>query len=201
MLRAIIFDLGNVIVPFDFSRAYQRMEAISGLTREELRRRLSEAGIGPMLESGQIEPMVFIERINGLLGTAVEYTEFRELWVSIFERRTLIPEEMLMSIRERYRLLLLSNTNALHFDWLDETFPHFRHFHHRVLSHEVKALKPDPRIYSEAVRNAGCRAEECFFTDDVQAYVDGACAAGLDAVQFTGLEKLVADLRSRGVEV
>jgi putative hydrolase of the HAD superfamily len=201
MIKAIIFDLGNVIVPFDFGRAYQRMEEVSGLSREQIRTRISTAGLGPMLESGQIEPLDFIEQINRLLGTRVAYDEFRNLWVSIFERRTLIPEDLLVSLRDRYRLLLLSNTNALHFGWLDETFPHLSHFHHRVLSHEVRALKPDPRIYAEAIKHSGCHAGECFFTDDIPAYVEGACAAGLDAVQFTGLEKLLSDLRTRGIEV
>ena len=201
MTRAIIFDLGNVIVPFDFNRAYDRMEAISGLGREEIRRRISAAGIGPRLECGRIETRDFVARVNGLLGTSVGYEEFLEMWVSIFEQRALIPEALLLSIRERYRMLLLSNTNALHFGWLDKTFPHLGHFHHRVLSHEVMATKPDPRIYQEAIRRSGCRPEECFFTDDVEDYVKGACASGMDAVRFTGLEKLLGDLRERGVAV
>ena len=201
MTRAIIFDLGNVIVPFDFSRAYQRMEEISGLNRDEIRRRISSAGLGPRLESGQIEVEDFVARVNELLGTSLAYAEFRQIWVSIFDRQALIPENLLLSIRKRYRMLLLSNTNALHFGWLDETFPHLGHFHHRVLSHEVMAMKPDPRVYEEAIRRSGCLPEECFFTDDVAEYVQGARKAGMDAVQFTGLEKLLVDLRERGVDV
>jgi len=75
-----------------------------------------------------------------------------------------------------------------------------RHFHELVLSHEVKAMKPSPLIYREAVARAGCKAEECFFTDDIVAYVEGALKEGIDAEQFLSLEKLEKDLRARQVE-
>jgi putative hydrolase of the HAD superfamily len=106
---------------------------------------------------------------------------------------------MLVSLRSRYRLVLLSNTNALHIRMLRATYPHLQHFHAQVLSHEVKAMKPSPRIYAAAVEQARCRPEECFFTDDVAAYVEGAREYGIDAVQFQNLEQLQKELAARGV--
>ena len=53
-----------------------------------------------------------------------------------------------------------------------------RHFHDLVLSYEVKAMKPQPEIYQAALDMAGCRPEECFYTDDIAAYVEGAQADG-----------------------
>jgi HAD superfamily hydrolase (TIGR01509 family) len=80
-------------------------------------------------------------------------------------------------------------------------FPHIKRFDYCVLSHEVGALKPAPAMYQAALRHAECRPEECFFTDDIEEYVDGAKRMGIDAVQFTGYEALLGELRSRGVEV
>jgi HAD superfamily hydrolase (TIGR01509 family) len=81
-----------------------------------------------------------------------------------------------------------------------ESYPLLRHFHDFVLSHEVKAMKPSPAIYREAIARAQCPPGECFFTDDIAAYVEAARAEGIDAVQFTSLEQLEEDLRLRGVE-
>jgi putative hydrolase of the HAD superfamily len=60
-------------------------------------------------------------------------------------------------------------------------------------------MKPADPMYEAAIRSAGCRPEECFFTDDMPAFVEGARRHGIDAVQFTGLEQLEKELRLRGV--
>ena len=62
-------------------------------------------------------------------------------------------------------------------------------------------MKPSPAIYAAAIEAARARPEECFFTDDILAYVEGARAAGIDAEQFLGYEKLLTDLRARGIAV
>jgi HAD superfamily hydrolase (TIGR01509 family) len=62
-------------------------------------------------------------------------------------------------------------------------------------------MKPDPAIYRAALELAGCAAEECFYTDDIPAYVDGAKRLGLDAVLFTGTQQLEIELRRRGVSI
>jgi HAD superfamily hydrolase (TIGR01509 family) len=68
-----------------------------------------------------------------------------------------------------------------------------------VLSYEVKAMKPSPAIYREAIARAQCRPEECFYTDDIPAYVEGARREGIDAVQFESCAQLERDLAARGI--
>ncbi|MBM3735888.1 MAG: hypothetical protein FJW39_08900 [Acidobacteria bacterium] len=198
-IKTLIFDLGNVIVPFAFSRAYRRIERLTGLTQDVIAPRMAQSGLYPRFESGQIEPEPFVDEMNQLLGTSLSVPEFRDLWVSIFLPDTLIPEEFLRTARSRFRLVLLSNTNALHYHWLAENYPHFGWFHHHVLSYEAKAMKPSPLIYAQAIEHGGGNADACFYTDDVQPYVDAGRQAGLDAEQFTGFEKLLADLGQRGI--
>ena len=199
--KTLIFDLGNVIVPFDFTHAYRRFEQMTGMPPEEQKRRIGETGLVTLLESGLIEPEDFVRQLTGVLGAPLSYAEFRDLWVSIFHRETLIPESLFQSLKGRYRLVLLSNTNAIHFGMIRETYPHLGHFDHWVLSHEVKAMKPSPVIYAAAIEHAQALPGECFFTDDIPEYVAGARAAGIDAEQFLGYDKLLADLRARGVEI
>ncbi len=84
---------------------------------------------------------------------------------------------------------------------LRRTYPLLEHFDRYILSYEVGAMKPAPRIYQEAISHAGCPAEECFFTDDIPEYVEGARQQGMDAVQFQSCDQIVGELRARGVEV
>ena len=199
MIRAILFDLGRVIVPFDFNRAYARIEALGGIQASEVAARILPTGLMQKYESGEIETGDFVRRMSDLCGIEVSFEVFDELWNSIFPRETIVSEELVAALAERYRLVLVSNTNPLHFAMIRENYPILRHFHSLVLSYEVGAMKPAAKIYRRAVEAAGCRPEECFFTDDMASYVEGAREHGIDAVQFVSAVQLEAELKRRGV--
>jgi putative hydrolase of the HAD superfamily len=199
VIRAILFDLGNTIVPFDFRRGYARMERLCPWPAAEIPKRLARTGLVQRFETGAIEPREFVQRLCAELDLRMTYAEFCELWSSIFLPDTLIPEPLLASLAERYRLLLVSNTNAIHFAMVRASYPLLGHFHHYVLSHEVGAAKPSPFIYREAIARSGCAAGECFFVDDQPACVEGARSLGIDAVRFASLNQLERDLHARGI--
>ncbi len=183
MIRAIIFDLGRVLVPFDFARAYARIEALGG------RPPSLPIDLTERFESGEIETADFIREICAYCAIDVSPEAFDELWNCIFTRDELIPESLVESLSRRYRMVLLSNTNPPHFAMLKREYPILGHFHAYVLSYEVGAMKP----------SAGCRPEECFFTDDIAAYVEGAKEHGIDAVQFLSAAQIKAELQKRDV--
>ncbi|HEX6895690.1 MAG TPA: HAD family phosphatase [Bryobacteraceae bacterium] len=198
MLKAIIFDIGNVLVPFDFKRAYERLEPLCGLSIEEIRTRLRAAGIVPRFETGQMDERCFVREFSKALGFEFSFREFCDLWSCIFLANPLIPERLLESLSGRFPLLLLSNTNPIHIAMLRANYPLFRYFHHAVLSHEVGAAKPSPKIYEEAIRQAGCEPRECFYTDDIEMYVDAARRLGIQAVQFQSAGQIEKELQARG---
>jgi FMN phosphatase YigB (HAD superfamily) len=199
MYKAIIFDLGKVLVHFDFKRGYRELEGLCPYPAAEIPKRLVSTGLVPRFETGLIEPADFVEELSRALDLHLDYDRFCGIWSCIFGE-TLVPESMLEGLAARYRLLLLSNTNAIHFEMIRRNYPLIRHFHELILSYEVKAMKPSPEIYRAAVARAGCRPEECFFTDDILEYVEGARGTGIDAVQFRSAEQLEEELRSRGIE-
>jgi glucose-1-phosphatase len=201
MLKTLIFDLGKVIVPFDFERGYQRMAELTGLTAVEVRARVAATNSVVPYERGDLSTAEFVRTIGEALQHPFEVAHFQEIWSAIFLPDTLLPEALFAALKTRYRLVLLSNTNDLHFRFIREHYPLLRYFDAYVLSHEVRAAKPDPRIYAAAIAAAGCAPHECFFTDDIADYVAGARAAGIHAVQFAGYETLLRDLREAGVAV
>lgn len=200
MIRAIVFDLGKVIIPFDFRRGYDRMAPLCAYSAADLPARIGSCDLVARFESGQIAPEPFVEQLSELIGMKPDHAAFRDIWSSIFFPETLIPDEFLEALHRRYRLVLLSNTNAIHFPMVREHYPLLRHFDAYVLSYEVGALKPAPAMYREAIRQAGCAPAECFFTDDIAAYVEAAKKEGIDAVQFESYEQIQRELRARGVD-
>lgn len=200
MIKTVIFDLGKVIISFDFKRGYQRLEEFCKYPAAEIPQRIGSTDLVKRFETGLVEPDDFVRQISAILDLHISYEQFCEIWSSVFLPDPLIPESMLEGISRRYRLLLLSNTNAIHFQMIEKTYPLMRHFHERILSYRVRAMKPSPAIYREAIAQAACRPEECFYADDILEYVDGARREGIDAVQFQSCAQIQRELARRGVQ-
>jgi FMN phosphatase YigB (HAD superfamily) len=199
MIRTIIFDLGKVIVPFDFNRAYRQMEACCGTPASEIPLKLVDTGLYRRFESGLIQPHEFVDEITAHLGISIGYKNFCNIWTSIFFPETLISDEFMAQLAQCYRLVLLSNTNVIHFEMVRAGYPILRHFQAFVLSYEVGIMKPAAGIYHKAIEAAQCKPEECFFIDDILENVEAAQAVGIDAVQFLSVEQLEKELRTRGI--
>jgi putative hydrolase of the HAD superfamily len=198
VIKTILFDIGNVLIPFDFKTAYRRMAELAGCSVEDVPARIRATGLVAPFERGEIEPEPFVRELCTALGLEITHQEFCEWWSSIFLAEPLIPEALLQDLGRRHRLLALSNTNAIHFGMVKEAYPLLRHFDGFVLSHEVGAAKPDAKIYATAIARSECRAEECFFIDDLAVNVDAARSHGMDAVQFVSAEQVTRELRARG---
>jgi putative hydrolase of the HAD superfamily len=198
MHRAAIFDLGRVLVNFDFERGYRAMEPLCRYCAGEIRQRVQATTLAADFETGLIEPHDFVAKMARLLECEIDYDRFCGVWSSIFTE-TLVPDSLLSALAARYRMVMLSNTNAIHFRMIRETYPLMRHFHDFVLSYEVGAMKPRREIFERAIECAGCPAEECFYTDDIAEYVEAARPLGIDAVQFISAGQLERELRARGM--
>ena len=198
MHKAIIFDLGKVLVSFDFKIGYRALEAVCPYVAEEVRARIKQTGLVEPFERGLIDPREFVDKLSAALDLRAQYGDFCQIWGSIFDRQ-LIADQVLESLAARYRLLLLSNTNALHWEMIREKYPMVGYFHDCILSFEVHSMKPEAAIFRAAVARAGCQPEECFFTDDIAVNVEGARREGLDAVQFHSPAQLEEEMARLGI--
>jgi glucose-1-phosphatase len=199
VIKTIFFDLGNVIIPFDFKRAYSRLQPLCNYPVTEVTQRMRGTDLVPRFESGLIGPEQFVKEFSAVLELRINYDEFCDLWTSVFLPEPLIEESLLANLRRRYRLMILSNTNPIHFHMIQANYPLLGHFDHCVLSYEVGAMKPSEEIFRVAVARAGCAAAECFFTDDLAINVEAARQYGMDAVQFHSATQLDEELRARGL--
>jgi putative hydrolase of the HAD superfamily len=199
VIKTIFFDLGNVIIPFDFRRAYARLQPLCNYPVTEISQRMRGTDLVSRFESGQIAPEQFVKEFCAVLELRISYDEFCDLWTSVFLPEPLIRESLLADLGRRHPLMLLSNTNPIHFHMIQANYPLLKHFGHCVLSYEVGALKPSEQIFEAALAHAGCEAGECFFTDDLAVNVEAARKHGMDAVQFQSAAQLEGELRARGL--
>src|SRR5437867_4355816 len=134
MVKAILLDLGNVLVAFDFKRGYRAIESHSPYSAAEIPVLIAGSGLVPPYERGEISSEDFFARISALLKLHLSYEQFCEIWSAIFLPEPILPEELLISLRRRYRLVLISNTNEIHFRMIQATYSLISHFDALVLS-------------------------------------------------------------------
>jgi FMN phosphatase YigB (HAD superfamily) len=199
VIKTIFFDLGNVIIPFDFKRAYARLQLLCDYPVTEIPQRMRGTDLVSRFESGQIGSEQFVKEFSAVLDIRIGYDEFCDLWTSVFLPEPLIRDSLLEDLGRRYPLMILSNTNPIHFHMLQAHYPLLGRFDHSVLSYEVGALKPSAKIFEAAIARAGCEAKECFFTDDLAVNVEAAQENGMDAVQFQSAAQIEGELRVRGL--
>ena len=199
MLKTIIFDLGNVIVPLDFPAGAAAWSEATGLEPDEIRRRMASVDHYRAYEAGELSTPKFQQAMEELMEVRLDETGFMNLWSSIFTYPTLVEADTLLKLKQRYRLVLLSNTNDLHFRFIRRNYPIVELFDAYVLSYEVQSMKPAARIYQAAVEAARCGAGECFFTDDLAANIEAARAHGFEAEVFVDESTLLGHLAARGV--
>ncbi len=198
-IKALLFDLGDVIIGLDFDRAYRAAAELSPYAADEIPDLIRQAGLANPYERGEMSSEDFHRRFCNALGMDVPFGRFRQLWGDMFESEPLLDDAFLGGLAANYRLVLLSNTNELHFEFIRDHYTVLRHFDELVLSYQVGVMKPGQEIYAEAVRRGGCRTHECFFTDDKLVNVEAGARLGLEAVVFENPEQLRRTLAERGV--
>ena len=166
---ALLFDIGNVLVTFDFNRSAARMAERSHLTAQQI-----HDAIAPLknpFESGQMPPQEFMFRAMDAIDFQGSADEFQRMWCDIFA----LNEPMALTLATLPRKLpayLLSNTNAPHLEWLLGQFSIFKHFDGGIYSHEAKTMKPEPGMYEQALAKFDLDPAQTFYVDDLIANIE-----------------------------
>lgn len=176
MLRpAILCDIGNVIVSFDFHIASSRLAACSDCPEDALFDRLHHLKLP--FEDGQISNEAFVTDAIAAIGFKQSPAEFIRIWCDIFAPNAALIRT-LESLATSHPLLLLSNTSGLHKDYLFDQFPVFRLFSGGVYSYSAKASKPDPEIFRIAIEQLALDPAQTFYIDDLLPNIETASNLG-----------------------
>ncbi len=193
-LRAIIFDIGRVLVRVDVARAMQGLASGSTLSPSEFWSAIEKDPSWPDWQEGRMAPRDWYLHLTKRLGGNLTFDQFTEVPAPIHE------DAFFEKLSERYRLALLSNTDPIHVRHLEATYSFFAYFPTRIYSCSVGASKPNPLIYSAALRALRLHAGAAVYIDDIPAYVEAARRLGMSGIQFRSPADLASDLKSLGVD-
>lgn len=198
MTRAVFFDLGKVLLDFDWEAVCKGASTWCDADPARMVGWIATSRHTQDYESGRLTSHQFFEHARAALGFRGQFEDFAELWSDIF---TEIPETIALvrQLKGRVPMALLSNTNEMHVDWVMGRWDFMRLFDNLVLSFREGCAKPEPEIYRRALAKMSVKPAEAFFVDDRPENVAGALAVGMDAVPFTDAMALRAALVSRGL--
>ncbi|MEM9016734.1 MAG: HAD family phosphatase [Verrucomicrobiota bacterium] len=175
MAGAFLFDIGNVIISFDFGIAARKLSPQCEVSPEKALSLVSE--LTPVLERGEMTVEVFLEEAIARVGFTGSTDEFRGAMEDIFTLNEPIVRFIEGVSEAGTPLFLLSNTNGIHVPFFENTYEVFSRFDGRIYSHEVGLMKPEPEIYALATSRFELNPSETVYIDDAPAN----CAAGREA--------------------
>ena len=198
MIRTIISDLGNVLLHFDHMQSCRRLAKSCHLSPEQIYDAMFDSDLVRDYDLGRISSETFGRRSMERLKVNLEMDQIRDIWSDIFHPVSGM-EELITSLKENYRLVLLSNTNEWHFEHCYKTFPVVCLFEHLALSYKLGCQKPDREIFEKALAMAGAHPEETLYIDDIPVYVDTARRLGVKAICFKDRDQLAKEMRTAGI--
>jgi len=202
-IKVALFDLGNVLIDFDYRICAQRISHFCSKSPEDIIKLFFASEITASFERGKVSPSDFFSAIKEMLDLRLSYEAFVPIWNEVFflSAKNRGVFNLVNNLRQYYKVALLSNTNALHYEYLKKHFPVFNVFNKVFVSCELGLVKPDKLIYQKTLEALEAPAGSVFYTDDREDLIKSARELGMKAFIFNGVRQLKADLLSAGLTV
>jgi putative hydrolase of the HAD superfamily len=189
MIKNIFFDLGKVLVDYDFDSFFTR----SGLN-PNFNSLLPAREIIDSFNKGEIARQQFYLMMRDLYGFDLDQQQFEDNWCDVFW----LNDDMVQFARklsENYDIFILSNTDELHFNYIWQNFPALHFFDENlILSYKSGFIKPDRRIYEEGLKSFLLKPSESLFVDDLKENVKAAQKIGIESFIFESNEKTISQI-------
>ena len=188
-MKNIIFDLGKVLIDYNFDVFYKELKYEPGL---EI---LTESTF-PILEfeSGRITRQEFYQQLKNIYKFEHSLADFEKVWCSVFTELTGLVDYA-RELKENYNVYVLSNTDEIHFTNIWQDYPELHFFEHNLmLSYELDSVKPQKEIYERALGKFDLKPEDCLFIDDKPENIQGAGEIGITGILYTNSDKTRKDI-------
>ena len=199
--RAVIFDIGRVIIRVDLSLSMGKLGQRDGLTHLEVLRELEADSRWPDWQEGRMTPRDWYAHLAQKLQFSYDFEQFCAIWNGVLAPGQILSDELFERLAKRYRLGLLSNTDPLHVAYFEANYSFVRHFpaQTRIYSCRIGLSKPSPAIYHRALSTLQVVPEDALFIDDVLENVQAAANLGIHGLHFTSADALLTDLSGLGL--
>lgn len=195
-LDAVILDLGNVLALHDNEKLFAELARAFGTTPASMKERL-ETDLWERVNRGKLPGDGLRAELVQRLGKDLTEKQWLEVWNCHFT----INEPMVSMVQflvGQVKLVLLSNTQHQHFEYLRPLLPVLEQFDGLVLSYETGFIKPEKAIYEKALAVAGTAPWKTAYFDDVKSYAIAATQVGIHGRVFTTVEQFQDDLAKLG---
>jgi putative hydrolase of the HAD superfamily len=195
----IVFDLGNVLISFDYQAAVAKLERVeSGLGEHFLKFYYNNYKYHREFERGNLSEDEFVDIMLTAINNKIDKITFCEYYSHIFSENKEVVD-LLPELKKTYKLVLLSNTNIIHYRYGWKHYDFLKYFDKIVVSYEAGAVKPGEKIYRAVESATGENPGKHFFIDDIVEYVEAAKTLGWKGTQFKNYNGLLTDLINRGI--
>jgi 2-haloacid dehalogenase len=199
--EVVVFDLGKVLVDFDYGIATAKIAPLSRFTLQEVRTLLDHSPLLYRFETG----LLTNEQFYGEVCAACEYSgtlgEFCDCFADIFSE--IKPMTAMQAALRAHGVptYIFSNTNGIAVPHVRKNFPFFANFDGYIYSYEHGAMKPDPKIYEVVEQISGCRGSQIVYLDDRVENFEAGCDRGWRALLHKTAEETIPALRQMGLPV
>lgn len=198
-IQFIIFDLGNVLIDIYPQKAIDKFsrdcEAPPTVLKE-----LYHSPLHLSFMRGELTPITFFERVREKYHCQLDFDTFLNHWRQIIGPTKSGMRELLINLKSQYSLILLSNTDQLHWEYVLETCSEIQFFDKSFLSFELGLLKPEAEIYYYLLEDLSCKAAECIFIDDTKENIDMAASIGFQTIHASHPEEVTRRLQEYLIE-
>lgn len=182
-IRALLFDLGGVVIEIDFTRAFGFWADRANCDPAELERRFAFDDAYQQHERGEIDASGYFTALRRTLGLRLSDEEMAAGWNDIYVAPLSGMSALLSAAGERFPLYTFTNSNPTHQRaWAGQFAKELSVFRSIFVSSDLGLRKPDPESYALVAGRTGFQVSELLFFDDTPENVDGARTAGLQAV-------------------
>ncbi|NIA29193.1 MAG: HAD-IA family hydrolase [Actinobacteria bacterium] len=195
----IFFDLGGVLVKVDVKKFYRNVALYTGQSVEHVVQTAKDFfPDAEKFERGLITSNEFYDLVFREHYFKINYDQFRRAYVDIFNLKKDVFE-IAQTLKRNYRISIISNTDVLHYNYIEQNFAVLQIFDHPTTSFETHSLKPEKKIYNHALKKFNLPPGACIFIDDKEENVAGAQSLGMAGIHFLGAEDLKQKLSTMNV--
>lgn len=194
--KVLLFDLGGVIVRWVGLHA---LSDKTGLSLEEVKARFARSQIFRDYETGRRDDDTFTDELISQFNLAIPREAVKDLWNSWVQESYAGTKDMLITLRTKYTIACLSNTNALHWGHLPKHIKIDEFFDYSYASHLITAAKPDPVSYEIPIHDMGVSPSDIWFFDDTLINVEAAKSAGMEAFHVDREVGVIPTLKELGL--
>ena len=200
-IKAVIFDLGNVLIGFDHTIAVKKILKHTPKKSRDIYDLFFDSDLTQEFEKGKTGTLEFFQQVQTALELKISYGEFLPIWNEIFFSKP-ESEDFVSSLNSGIKLALLSNINQLHYEYIREEFSSTIGLFEPdkiIPSFRTGFIKPDKEIYDLALKALDVPRESVVYVDDRLDLIEAALSYGIKSIQFKSAKELKQKFQDLGI--